>query len=860
MGIFMKKMSKTGRIVTVAVVLIGTVLLGVLWAGNNAASMTKKTANQISSFYLSELSSATANHLQTSLDYHFDQVDSVARLITTETASDEKQLSSYIARMRETYGFSFLAFVDKDGYYHDGTGVYPAASNVSFLGRLMKGETEIVSYNEKIKNTDVILLGVTMTEMRAGDTKLMAVLAGINPQIMRSQMVLANENSHTYSSVITSDGTYVISSDVKGQFSGANMLSALEKNAEESSKAELKEIADGLKKRERGTYFLKADNGDAYYLHYSPLENTDWFLATLMPYEVIESTIRDLGSSINRSNMSIFAAFLIVLVFLFVLYMQINYSKQKQLEEAKSAAEQAFQIAEEANSAKSVFLSNMSHDIRTPMNAIIGFVTLLSRDADDVEKVNEYSKKIMLSSRHLLGLINDVLDMAKIESGKTTLNETPTDLAELVEDINTIIRPQMKAKHHKFDIVLNNFTHEFVYVDKVRVQQILLNLLTNAVKYTPEEGRITLEISEGQQKSPKCSEFSFKVTDNGYGIEPEYLEHIFDVFSREENSVVNKIQGTGLGLAITKNLVELMGGKIKVQSEKGKGSVFIVALDLMLAEADDDGEFWKSHNITRLLVVDDEESVCKNVAWTMEKSGVSVDYALNGDKAVELAQQAEKDNDQYPTILLDWQMPGKNGIETARELRRIVPHNVSILILTGYDYSEIEDEMLGGVVDGFIPKPFFENNLRHKIQEFLDKNELDAMPKKEKSSLEGKHILVAEDNELNSEILTALLETEGADCVVCENGKLALEEFEKSAENQYQLILMDVQMPVMNGYQATELIRESSHPQAKAIPIIAMTANAFAEDVQNALKSGMNAHLAKPIDMAALKKTVGELL
>lgn len=857
----MKKKNKLGHLWLVAVLLAGFVVLGLMWTGRNADALTTQTANQISSLYLRELSSATAKHFQTTLEYHFELADSMTQLMTEDIAGDEEQFSNFINKMKKTYEFSFLAFVDEEGYYYDGTGVFPAVSNVSFLGDLLKGESHLVSYNESIQNNDLILMGATMEPVAVGDTRFIGILMGVNTENMSKRMVLKNEQSQTYSSVVTEDGTYVAFSDVTGQFYGSNMLTALRKSVDPSEKEKVQKISDSLGKGKSSAFFITLKTGDSFYLYFTPLENTDWYLATLLPYEVIEGTIRELGSSINQNSVITFCIFMITIVFLFVLYIHFNLSKQAQLESAKAAAEQALQIAKEANKAKSVFLANMSHDIRTPMNAIVGFATLLGTEAENPDKVKEYAKKIMLSSHHMLGLINDVLDMGKIESGKISLNMTKTNLAKFIENMNTIIRPQMKAKGHRFEIRLNQVQHEMIYADSLRIQQVLLNLLSNAIKYTPNGGHIELELTEIRQTASQKAEYSFCVSDNGYGIDADYLDSVFDVFSREENSVVNKIQGTGLGLAITKNLVDLMGGQISVESEKGKGSVFTVKLEFMLADNENSVEFWKEHHISHMLMVDDEQDICENVVKTMERMEVKVDYALNGEQAIEIVRDALQKKFSYHTILLDWKMPGMNGIETAKELRRLLPEHVSIMILTGYDYSEIEEELLEGLVDGFIPKPFFESNLRQKLQELLNdsSDKTETQEEKEYHNLKNKHILVAEDNELNSEILTALLKMEDADCEIFENGQLAYEAFVKSDENQYQLILMDVHMPVMDGYQATKLIRACEHPQAKTIPIIAMTANAFSEDVQNALNAGMTAHLAKPIDMKVLKKILNDI-
>lgn len=531
------------------------------------------------------------------------------------------------------------------------------------------------------------------------------------------------------------------------------------------------------------------------------------------------------------------------------------------LTESKSATEQAFQIAEEANRAKSAFLSNMSHDIRTPMNAVVGFAALLSRDAENPEKVREYTKKITASSQHLLGLINDILDISKIEAGKTVLNLSDESIVDLVENIDSIIRPQMKAKEHTFEVYNQDIKHEHLVMDKLRLNQILLNLLSNAVKYTPDGGQVSLTVQELPQYVQYLARYRFIVTDNGYGMSEEYVQKIFSAFTREENSVTNKIQGTGLGMAITKNLIDLMSGKITVESEKGKGSTFTVDLDLHISEESLDHDFWRKNGITKILVVDDEEVICQNIQIAMEDTGVSVEYVLSGQAALDVLKSGEPESQPYHVVLLDWKMPGLDGIETARRIRQEISEDIPILILTSYDWEEIEEEATNVGIDVFLQKPFFRSSFRQKV-DFVLNNTLrhGEAAEEEERVLQGMHILVAEDNEINAEILGELLDMVGATCDICENGELAMDAFEKSTPGQYQMILMDVQMPVMNGYEATRAIRKLNHPMAQSIPIIAMTANAFAEDIRAALDAGMNAHAAKPVDIAVLEQTVRTVL
>ena len=536
-------------------------------------------------------------------------------------------------------------------------------------------------------------------------------------------------------------------------------------------------------------------------------------------------------------------------------------SDRTQERKSELALRDALAIAKTANESKSVFLSNMSHDIRTPMNAIVGFAALLQRDAGNPEKVREYTRKITSSSQHLLGLINDVLDMSKIESGKTTLNLSVVSLAELVEELGAMMQPQAKAKHQQFKIDVYDIYNEEILGDRLRINQILINILSNAIKYTPEGGRIDMVVRQMPQNTKNYARFHFEIRDNGIGMSQEYLETIFQPFTRESTKKTSEIQGTGLGMAITKNLVELMGGTIEVESQRDKGTTFRVDLELRVKEQDVDPDFWKKHGVTKMLIVDDEEEICIGIQNVMADTGVQISYALGGQPAVSMAQKAQSEGMGYDLVMIDWQMPDISGIETARRIRRIVPSHVPVMILTAYDISRIEQEGTEAGIDGFLQKPFFLSNFRLMLDHLKsDHTEEKEAVQEQDNILAGKNILAAEDNELNAEILTELLEMAGASCQVAGNGREALEMFEGAESGQYDLILMDVQMPVMDGYEATRAIRGCRHPQAKTIPIISMTANAFSEDVKDALDAGMDEHVAKPIDMERLKSVIKDII
>ena len=519
---------------------------------------------------------------------------------------------------------------------------------------------------------------------------------------------------------------------------------------------------------------------------------------------------------------------------------------------------EALHMAQAANDAKSAFLSSVSHDIRTPMNAIIGFLALMRDEVDNPGTVMEYNRRIDAASQHLLGLINDVLDMNKIESGSTTLSISEMDLADVISEINTIIRPQSNAKNQTFDIFASHMNYEHLMGDKMRINQVLINLLSNAVKYTPENGAIQLSVEELPQVVKDYNRVRFTVRDNGLGMSEEYLKVIFDPFTREETKITHEIQGTGLGMAITKSLVDLMGGTIQVESKPGEGSTFTVELELRIQEREDDPHFWTDHKVVKMIVADDDVEVCLNIVKTMDKVGVETDYATDGEAAIRMMREAREAGSPYDLILLDWKMPNLNGLETARLIRKNYPDKIPILLLTAYDWSEIEHEAAEIGVDHFLSKPFFMSTFKEAIKRIMGSRKKQQIS--QANVVRNKHILVVDDIEVNRIILLKILGSLGATCDSAANGQEAVDRFTGSQPGDYDLILMDVQMPVMDGYTATRTIRSSGHPSAKSVPIIAMTANAFVDDVREAIESGMDAHIAKPVQINNLKATIQQVL
>lgn len=598
-----------------------------------------------------------------------------------------------------------------------------------------------------------------------------------------------------------------------------------------------------IRRKKALNYMWSVNGGTIYLIGYVPIE-----------------AIQQEGTTVNHNIFIVVLVMLIAFFLCCVLYF-LNQRQQIQIRKEREAEREihnrqlaeALQAAQAASNSKTMFLSNMSHDIRTPMNAVLGFTMLLERDAENPNKVREYTKKIMASGQHLLSLINDILDISKIESGKVVLSVEEFTLNDLVSSVDAIIRPMAKAKEQKFNVSVTGVKHEYLLGDETRINQILNNLLSNAVKYTPVGGNIWFRIIGLKQRSSQFEHIKIEVEDDGYGMTPEYLETIFDAFTRAENSTTNKVQGTGLGMAITKNIVELMGGTIDVSSEVNKGTVFQVDMEFRLPEGQEDRQFWKERGISKMLVVDDDALSRKNIQTLMQDMDVEVDTAQSMEEVRALLQANDMEDKGYQLVLLDWDAAGLDAQQEAERIRERMPETMILFVM------EDEEEEVRKLPErtGIMQKPFFVSALKEKVMQLQNQGRSEQEDSSaEFGSMEGLNFLVAEDNEINAEILREILLMENAACEIVENGQLAVECFSNAAEGEFDAILMDVQMPVMNGYEATKAIRNLNRRDAGEIPIIAMTANAFAEDEKEALRAGMNVHLTKPIDVELFRQIV----
>ena len=667
--------------------------------------------------------------------------------------------------------------------------------------------------------------------------------------------------------VLDGNGSKLFSDSVNTLLPGHNLYTVLEKmeylhnNSFADARAELE--------RANTAYSNAVLDGQEYYYSLYRMDNAAWTLLFLVPSSYVATNTVKLVNTTMRLVLTF--AVLMVLICGLLIYLVLRVKQKQAIDterrnseelahmnrelaaaaeaatDATRKAEAAMREAEAANRAKSEFLSNMSHDIRTPMNAIVGITNLMEHEGNTSDRLRGYIQKIKFSSRHLLSLINDILDMSKIESNEVELNMDSISLAEQVGQVDSIIRSQTNEHSQSFQIRVHEIAHEYLIGDGTRLRQIFLNLLSNAVKYTPNGGSILFDIAELPCERQDCARFSFSVTDNGCGMTPEFVAHIYEPFTRAEHSVTNKVQGTGLGMAITKNIVDLMGGTIQIQSTPGQGSTFEVRLMFKIDKA-------AAYHVDakKLLLISADETLNRNIQAPIRQTELELTVISTLEQANRYLAASSPD-----VILLAGHLRDQSLAETVQLLRQQAENAVMIFCVDFAQRDQVQETLVQAGVDGLIPRPFFLSNLGIAI----DRVRSNAAPETDGLSvLKGMRFLCAEDNTLNAEILEALLEMYGASCTICPDGKEVVQAFLATQPGDYGAILMDIQMPRMNGYDATRAIRKSSHPLAKTIPIIAMTANAFSDDVQNSLAAGMNAHVSKPIDIAVLERTIRTVL
>ena len=662
-----------------------------------------------------------------------------------------------------------------------------------------------------------------------------AILLRVLPlsELEQKWIIPQEEFENAELSMIDADGDYII----KGHSFKNSSFFEFYRSYNDSDSASMQKIFSQISSS-TGSLNMRNSRGEDCILGYTPVEVAGgWTFLSLLPVKYL---------SVNTESWQLIGAVSAGLLLLFLIDLAVMISLNNRL---KAAAKEAAA----ANRAKTDFLSTMSHDIRTPMNAIIGLTTIAEKNLGDTESVGEYLRKISMASNHLLTLINDILDISKVESGKLNLSPLTFSIVETVENLVNMSQPMIKEKNIEFNFRTRRMDKEYLYADQLRLNQIYINILSNAIKYTEPGGQVSVDMHEENSEKPGCVRLFYRVADTGMGMSPEFMKNMYQPFSRQTDSRVNSIQGTGLGLAITKQMVDLMGGTIDCQSEQGKGTTFTVILDLPVADRQRDDMMLEPMDV---LVVDDDEILLETAVDTLESLGVTADRARSGMEALGMIAHRHHNGRDYSVVILDWKMPDLDGVETIRRIRQEAGVNTPILLISAYDWSDIEDIAKDAGANGFVSKPLFRSTLYDKINSLLGNEAKSVEPENDYSDLAGINILIAEDNDVNWEIMSAMLEMFGITTERAENGRVCVEKMKQAAEGSYALIFMDIQMPEMNGLDATRNIRLLDDPWASSIPIIAMTADAFSENVTECLEAGMNGHIAKPIDIKLVIKEI----
>lgn len=806
-----------------------------------------EAVNDVGRLYMSEMNKQIQEKYTTVVDLKLSQVEGIIKRTPPESVHYGEEMLEELVISAEVRNFTYLGLYREDGTCEV---IYGEPVQVidepEFLEGLSDENIKISSAENEAGERLLLLIRNAEYEMGDGSASA-ALVAGIPMDYLNEALFLGEDKGLVYSHIIREDGSYVIrNGDAFRESYFQRMQDMLTELDGKTPEDYIQELKDAIASKSDYTTMI-LEKGMRGHIYCSPLLESDWYLITVMPYGAMDDAINKLGNQRIYTLLGYCAVILGIILVMFVVYYRMSQKQIRELDEARREADHA-------NKAKSEFLSNMSHDIRTPMNGIVGMTAIARTNIDDKERVKDCLEKITLSSKHLLGLINDVLDMSKIESGKLNLNMDMLSLRDAMESIVNIVQPQVKERRQHFDIFIQKILTENIYCDGVRLNQILINLLSNAIKYTPEEGRINVYLS--QEESPVGKEYvrcHFRVKDSGIGMSEEFQKTIFDTFTREKVTQVDKTEGAGLGMAITKCIVDAMNGTIELHSAPGKGSEFHVILDLEKADTRVKNIMLPAWNA---LVVDNNEDLCNSAADALKEIGINPECAFGGREAVEMVKKRHERGDDYQLVLIDWKMPEMDGLETTKEIRKHLGDEVPILIISAYDWSDIKDEAIKAGAHGFISKPLFKSNLYLGLSRFVEgRDGMEDEDEKKVKDFTGKKILIAEDNDLNWEIANELLSAAGFKLERAENGKICVEKFEASKEGEYDVILMDIRMPVMNGYDAASAIRALDRSDAK-LPIIAMTADAFSEDIQHSLDCGMNAHISKPIDV---NKVINEL-
>ena len=815
-----------------------------------------KSTNEIASTYVNGVSRQIINHYETITSIRKDEGNQI--IDDVKDISDIDELKNKISDQANISGFTFSGLYDLNGNVEKISGddiiknenIY---NNNYFFETILKGEIAI-SYAKG--NNKYIIYGFPFEKIMSNGNQSIALVLCRDFISFTNYMSLDNQGGLVYSSIIENNGDYLLSNEDNIELNYYTKINNYVNPFDMSKEELINNIKESILKRETFSFNQEYKNGDIKErrsVKLSPLPNSTWYLVTVMPYGKLDMMLSR-NSKINNIETTIAIGFVFVMFLGFLIYFMRQSKKQIiALEKSNNALDSAKIQAEKSNKAKSEFLSNMSHDIRTPMNAIVGMAQIAKNNIDDKDEVLRAIDKINYSSKQLLGLINDILDMSKIESGKMKIVNELSSINDIVKSVINIMKPQMDSKSQTFNVVISDIYYENIYCDSLRINQVLLNLLSNSYKFTSNNGQIELKIYQEKTDNNKYIKTHFIVKDNGIGMSDEFKKNIFNAFEREDSKRVYKTEGTGLGLTITKYIVDCMKGLIDVDSELGKGTTIHISIDFEVEENNINELKLPNYKI---LVVDDDLDSCKSITNTLNELGMNALYTTSENLALDMINNSHKNNDDYFMCIIDYKLNHIDGVTLASKIRNIMGNEIPIIIISAYDFSEIKNKNKNIFINGYIEKPLFKSVLYHEINKYIkNNNNIDNLDNQNDDKyLENKNILIADDYEINIEIIKSLLEMKNVNVFVANDGVECLKIFEESNINFFDAILMDLRMPNMDGFEATKKIRSLNRSDSKNIPIIAMTADAFKEDEKKCLDVGMNAHLAKPIDSDLMYK------
>ncbi|MCI8634419.1 MAG: response regulator [Eubacterium sp.] len=845
--------NKTTRFLTVSLALTSIFCVIILYVQNTwNHAMGADAITDIGIVYMSGMSEQLANHFGTTIELQLNQVGILVDSVPPERSGNISSIRVALTQIARARHFEYLAFCTEDGGFDMIYGAHMQSGlPEAFLESLKNGEEKLSAGWDEAGNP-IVMMGVPAAYPMEDGRYSIALVAGLPTSYLSDTLAWNVDTSTVEYSIIRRNGSFILQSenmeDSENYFDRVG--SVYERIAGKDPKQYVVELTDAMDHDRDYTSEVQVF-GIRHNLYCTALPNSEWYLLLYMSYSTIDETIAGLGTRWEIVSLGGCALILGILLLVFLGYFRLTRQQIRTLDEARRTADKARQSAEYASQAKSEFLSNMSHDIRTPMNGIMGMTTVAIANLDNTPRVNSCLRKINVSSRHLLGLLNDMLDMSKIEKGYLALNIEPVSLHEIVHNVMSIIQPQMHEKKQHFTIYTRNIICENILGDAVRMPQIMLNLLGNASKFTPEEGKIWVVIS--QELSPKGEDYirtHLYVKDNGIGMEPEFQQKIFEAFAREDDKRVQQVQGAGLGLTIAKHIVDAFQGAIEVESVPGEGSTFHVILDLEKTHLQEMELVLPERDV---LVVDDDDLVLDTAVEMLKSIGLNPEPVFEEEKGLQMAVARKTNGNEYHIILLDWSLKKPGCIHMLKKLRQELGNEVPIIVLFDGDWGEVETDAYAAGATGCIAKPLFRSSLYYGLRKYAEAEVRQTVSKEDElMDFTGRRILMAEDNELNWEIASALLSELGMEIDWAENGLVCTEKFQESPLHWYDGILMDLRMPQMTGFEAAAAIREMDREDASIVPIIAISADAFYDDIKRCLDCGMNAHVPKPLDIQEL--------